>query len=329
MVRIACATLFALAVWAGSILLVIAGLPVLPAIILPVIPALVVLRFRPRLAAAGLVGTTAAAIVLAIIANRTPRNDRDWETPVSRLPRSTVDGATLTVHDLRDFEWHAGPAQLNGGEPEITFTQRWTERTYDLADLRGVDLIVEPFNLSGLMAHTMLSFDFGEAGRLLLSIEARKEKGERYGALRGGLNTYELIYVFATEEDALTLRARKGYELIAYPTDTDPLWLRAFLLSLAAEANILREHPRFYHTTRDNCTSAWIRRADALTPDRLGTQFGTLFPGLLDRLLADRGMLAIDGDITDARRTHRIDKAVIEHAGDPDFSLAIRDGRDY
>ena len=301
----------------GSTLLVVAGAGPIVALAIPAIPAVALLRFRPRAAAASLGGTAVAALVLVIIGGRTPGNDRVWERSVARAPSVSVVGSVLTVRDLRDFSWDA----------DGVATECWTDRSYDVANLRGVDLIVEPFNLSGLMAHTMLSFDFGDDGRLLLSIEARKEEGERYGAFRGGLNAFELIYVLATEEDALTLRARKGYELIAYPTETDPLWLRAFLLSLAAEANILRAHPRVYHTTSDNCTSARIRRADALNPARFGVQLRMLFPGLLDRLLADRGILAIRTPIGDAREAYRIDDAVLEHAGDPAFSELIRAGR--
>lgn len=270
------------------------------------------LRRSPRYLAIALI-----AACLAIILYRsglTPRNDRNWLTPLSVLPRCTLEADTLTIQDVRAFAWR----------PDLSFDPAWEMRSYPLSALRGVDLILEPFEHNPLMAHTMLSFDFAEHGRLLLSIEARQEVGERYGAIPGGLNQFELIYIFMDEQDGLGIRAHKRHELYSFPAVADPIRLRAFLLALCATANNLRDTPRFYRIVRDNCTTAWIQQADALAATPIGLQLDAILSGRVARLLHARGGIDTDLPYDQAKARFRIDHHIIENLGRDDFSARIR-----
>lgn len=261
-----------------------------------------------------------AAACLAIVAWRatlTPRADRPWMEDVSVMPAITVEGDRLTIEGLRNFSWRDGTA----------YDGHWETRHYALANLRGVDMILQPFPGSPLMAHTMLSFDFGPDGRVLLSIEARQEQGERYGPIRGGLNQFELIYLFMDERDGYTVRVMQGAELYAFPVRVGPLKLRAFFLSLCATAENLRTQPRFYKIIRDNCTTAWIQHSDYLNTKPVGLQIDSIFNGRIARLLHERGAMDTELTYDEAKARFRIDDRVLEFRNDPEFSSRIRGER--
>ncbi|MEL6330244.1 MAG: DUF4105 domain-containing protein [Planctomycetota bacterium] len=306
------------ALWAvAAVVLTIAGagtdLPLFAIIVT------VVLVFTSRgLSRLSMAGVLAACMALVVARwTATPRLDRPWQPQLERQASAIVEGDRLTIRDVRDFRWN----------PDGSFEPSWTTREYSLASLRGIEMILEPFPANPLMAHTMLSFDFGEDGRLLLSIEARKEIGEDYGAIKGGLNRFELMYIFLDERDAYGIRAHEDKQLYAFPIRADALRLRAFLLSLCATANILQTQPRFYQIVRDNCTTAWIEHSDALAEQPLGLQLDTVFNGRIARRLHAAGEVETDLSYEEAKRLFRIDDRVLDCLDSPDFSDCIRAAR--
>ncbi|TVQ81562.1 MAG: DUF4105 domain-containing protein [Phycisphaeraceae bacterium] len=253
-------------------------------------------------------------MIFFVVSLRTPQQDRNWEEPLTVLPRCTIDGAILTIEGVRNFEWRS----------RDDYDARWETRSYDIDKLRSIDMIVQPFGWGDLTAHTMLTFDFGDDGHLLLTIEARRIDGQAWGPVAGILNEFELIYIFADERDALGVRAIQGHEFYALPTVTDPLWRKAFLLSLCATSNSILNRPRFYHTLRDNCTTEWLRAVDKLSGRIWGVQIDTILNGRVGRLLHRTGAVDTDLSYEDARRHFRLDQRVLRHLHDPDFSNLIR-----
>lgn len=254
-------------------------------------------------------------MIFFVLSFRTPQQDRNWEEPLTVLPHCTIDGTILTIEHVRNFNWRS----------RDDYDARWETRSYDINKLRGIDMIVQPFGWGDLTAHTMLTFDFGDDGHLLLTIEARRIDGQSWGPVAGILNEFELIYIFADERDALGVRAIQGHEFYGLPTVTDPLWRRAFLLSLCTTSNSIARRPRFYHTLRDNCTTEWLRAVDKLSGRFIGIQIDTILNGRIGRLLHRTGAVDTDLSYEDARRHFRLDQRVLQHLGDPDFSNRIRE----
>lgn len=270
-------------------------------------------RTRRRLLVPAVVAAAALLALIWLLTLR-PANDREWAPGVSVLPTVTIAGDRVHLRNLRDFRW---------GEDGIA-EARWTERHLNLADLRELELVVEPFRDSELMAHTMLCFGFGDE-RIIVSVEARKEQGETYGLVAGALRQFELMYVFGTERDLLTLRAvTRQTRLYLYPIRAEPDFIRALFLDLAASANDLHQQPRFYRSIRDNCTTTLVQHFDRHLEDRIGLQPDTLFPARTGRLLHRRGFMRTDLGYDQAHRHCRIDERVRQHAADPAFSRLLR-----
>jgi hypothetical protein len=72
------------------------------------------------------------------------------------------------------------------------------------------------------LAHGFVSFEFAGGRFVSVSVEARREKGERYGLLGGLLRRFEVLYVVGTEEHLLGQRAPRGNTLFAYPSTARP-----------------------------------------------------------------------------------------------------------
>lgn len=177
-----------------------------------------------------------------------PSHDRDWEPASAVLPRVTRDGDTVTVHQLRDFDYPA---------PGVV-TPRYDARTYRLANLAGLDVIFFHWG-SRWMSHPVLVFDFGPDGRLGLSVEVRYRRGQKYALLPSLYRQQELIYLLADERDIILRRTLHPprqeaylYRLVAPPDE-----VREVFLGYAAAVNDLAAVPRWYNGLCMNCTTSF------------------------------------------------------------------------
>jgi len=258
-----------------------------------------------------------AAAMFAWLFALEPGRSCDWQTPVSVLPSFEIRGDRVTIHGYRDFRWRE----------DGTCDARRETRVLRLDNLDELELVVEPFRDSERMAHTMLVFGFaGE--RVVLSVEARKEKDEEYGLIPGALRQFELIYVFGSEADLLGLRAlSRGARLYLYPLRADRAFIRRLFLDLAQSAQALHDTPRFYRSIRDNCTTTLVKHVDRHLDRRIGLQLATLFPARTGRLMHELGYMKTDLPYPEAQRRFRIDNLVRTYANAPDISKKIRRNR--
>lgn len=244
-------------------------------------------------------------------------NDRNWMPDVAELPTATVVGDTLTVHNVRDFVYHASDAD---------FTANWETRTYDLGRLRGVDLFFSFWGPTDI-AHTIMSWDFGDDQHLAISIETRKEVGESYSAVRGFFRQYELYYVVADERDVIGVRAQqRGERLWLYRLRLPPATARKLLLDYLETVNRLAVKPRWYNAFAQNCTTSIREHAMRVTPVQPWS-WQLLLNGHLEELLYRRG--AFEGTLPfgELRQHSEISEAAKAAGSAPDFSARIRAGR--
>jgi hypothetical protein len=217
-----------------------------------------------------------------------PSNDRDWAPNERVLPYAEFSGDQVLIHNVRNTVYRTAD----------DFTPVYEDRTYDLRRLRAVWFGVVPFSTWRGVAHTFLSFEFSggpSAAFVVISVEARKERGETYHFLKGLFRQYELFYVVADEHDAIRLRTDyRGDAVYLYPIKTTPERARALFTAMLGRANDLREHPVFYNTLTRNCTNTIAQHVNSLVPGRVPFSFKVIFPGYSDRLAYDLGLIATD-----------------------------------
>lgn len=277
-----------------------------------VIAAMVVLR---RVRRAWLVPFAGFVMVLAWWLTLAPSHERDWAIEYSKLPRAEIDGDKVTISNLRDF---VEPA---AGDP----VARWETRTYDLADLEGMDLAINYWG-SPWLAHPIVIFRFKNAPPLAFSIETRREKGETYSALGGFFRQYELIVLAGDERDLLGGRVNRGEDIYLYATTATPERARARLLDYLETINALDERPRWYNAVTSNCTTA-IRGMNNHGP-KLPLDWRLLINGKGDEMLHEGGYLRTEGlPFAELKRRALINSVAREAFQGADFSGKIRAGR--
>ncbi|MFM8719269.1 MAG: DUF4105 domain-containing protein [Chthoniobacterales bacterium] len=277
-----------------------------------VIAAMVVLRRSGR---AWLVPFAGFVMVLAWWLTLAPSHQREWAVEYSKLPRAAIDGDKVTISNLRDFEEPANGDAI----------ARWDTRTYNLADIEGMDLAINYWG-SPWLAHPIVIFRFRNAPPLAFSIETRREKGETYSALGGFFRQYELIVLAGDERDFLGGRVNRGEDIYLYATTATPERARARLLDYLETINALDARPRWYNAVTSNCTTA-IRGMNNHGP-KLPLDWRLLINGKGDDMLYEGGYLRTEGLPFAALKQRALINSVAREAFQSgDFSGKIRAGR--
>lgn len=245
-----------------------------------------------------------------------PSNERMWNPREAKLASAEIDGDRLTIHNVRNFRFRSTD----------DFDERWETRTYDLAKFESVWFVLAKFKEIALGAHTFVSFGFTGGEYLALSIEARKQVGERYGLLPGLYRRFETIYIAGDERDLIGLRTHVYQdEVFLYPIRSTPDGRRAFLLDMLERMNQLGAKPSFYNTLVDSCATGLHEHLKRVRPEPTRMSYEVFVPAFADRRVFDLGLIDTTGTLPEARRRFRVDPGPTT-PDDPDYSAAIRRG---
>lgn len=255
-------------------------------------------------------------IVLAWWLLLPPRNDRDWEPDVAKLPYAEVNASSVTLRNIRDCDYRS----------EREYTVRHYDRTFDLGSLRSLDLFFVDWGLPHI-AHTMLSFGFGGGKYVCFSIETRKKKGEEYSSARGFFKQYELTYVVADERDAIRLRAnyRKGENVYLYRLDATPEFIRQVFLDYLRSVNGLRDRPQWYNALTANCTTDIWKHIAPYYP-KAKFDWRILASGHVDEMAYELGVTDQSLPFPELKRRSLINERSKAAAADRAYSELIRRG---
>lgn len=97
---------------------------------------------------------------------------------MARRAWAETAGDRITIHNVRNCDYRS----------ETEYTNCWSDRTYNLSDLRGADFFFVNWGVRWI-------------GPLAFSIEARYKAGQTYSAILGFFRQYELIFNAADERD--------------------------------------------------------------------------------------------------------------------------------
>ncbi|HSQ73846.1 MAG TPA: DUF4105 domain-containing protein [Rubrivivax sp.] len=251
--------------------------------------------------------------------NLQPSNDRDWVAENAVLPHATIEGDQVTVHNVRNFAYRT----------ETDFTPAWYDKTFDLRQLEGVDLVAT-YWMGPAVAHIFLSFAFAGGDHLAVSIETRKEKGEGYSTVKGFFRQYELYYVVADERDVIRLRTnyRKDppEQVHVYRVKGDNTGARRVFMDYMNAINALKAKPAFYNSLTTNCTTT-IWTHSLVNPGHVPFSWKVLASGYVPQYLYEQGRL-VDGGLPFAELQQRalVNPRAQQADGAPDFSARIRQG---
>jgi len=244
-----------------------------------------------------------------------PSNQRDWTPEQAKLALAEFDGHRVTVRNIRDCRWRS---------PD-DFSVSYSDKTFDLNDLRSVDFIVVPFNETPSLGHTMLSFGFENGEHLAVSVEIRKERGEAYNPIAGFFRQYELIYVVASERDVIEKRVACDLsDVYLYRSTATPDQAGELFVDVMRRVDKLAKSPEFYDTLTNNCTTNIRNHVNHLKADRVPYDYRVLLPGYSDELAYDLGLIEHHGSYSETRLRARVNYQAYLHRDDPMFSEAIR-----
>ena len=245
-----------------------------------------------------------------------PTNDRAWWQNHAVLQTATFNDNFVTVHNIRFSRY----------ESRDVFTTQFYDATFNLDEIRTIDLIMIPFQGLEQVAHVESSFGFADGRFIGMSIEARYEEGERYDPLAAGLRQFELVYVFADERDTIRHATDvNGNDVFIYRLDFEPHEVRVMFVDALQRANRLAARPEFYHPITNSCVTNLIDHINKGRPGAVPQGVRTLMPGLLDRHMFDLGLVRTrEENFRDAREMAKVNR-LVERYGDLEyFSVGIR-----
>lgn len=180
-----------------------------------------------------------------------------WKKPWALAPQFEQQGDILTIRNLRDFRYRT----------EEDSDARYRTESYDLRTLTGVDFAACHWDGMTAVCHTMLSFNFADGRRFVISAETRIPEGEEQGAIPGLYKRFGILYLFGTEEDLFGLRTNIRHEdLSIYPLRIKQTGARKLLqhyIDLAREAEACHTA---YNTISGNCSTGLVSGFRALVP---------------------------------------------------------------
>jgi hypothetical protein len=253
------------------------------------------------------------AYLILIIAIR-PSLDRDWNKDQEVLARAEFDGSKVKITNVRNINYRS----------TTDYDVKYYDKTYDIDKLNSVWYMVEPFTGHGAgAAHTLMSFGFENGDYVSISVEIRKEKGESFGAIKGLLRQYELVYVIADESDVIKLRSNyRKDDVYLYPVMTSKENMQKLFVSMLNRANKLATEPEFYNTLTSTCTTNIVSHVNEIVPGRIPFSFKVLMPAYSDELAYRIGLIDNSIPFEELRSKYHINERAMKSIGN--FSEDIR-----
>ena len=240
----------------------------------------------------------------------------EWAADCEHLTTATVEGSKITFHNVRDFKWRTTKDR----------DENWADEVHvDLEDLKDVWFIVDHFHSIKGLAHTYLTFEFGEGTCLSFSFESRREKGERYHPWDGLWRAYELYLLVGFERDVTGLRTHgRGNKDYMFRAMTPPGKNKELLMGMIHKLNDLAVNPEWYHSLLTTCNTSIVRIVNQVTPGRIPFLWRNFLPGYTPKAAFKLKLIEDWGGFEATMEKARIDQKSQEWDGVEDYSAMLR-----
>jgi hypothetical protein len=232
-----------------------------------------------------------------------------------QMAYADINGDYITLHNVRNCQYRT----------KDDYDVKYETRRYDLSKLESIDVMVNYWGMDAI-AHTFLSFGFGDDNYLSVSVEIRPEVGEKYGMLDGLFKQYEIIYIWADERDLVRLRTNYNNENVYLYRlhNADQAAMQKIFMSMIKKTTKMYMQPEFYNTLIHSCTNTigyhivesgvydipwWKRR---------------ILTGHIDERIYREGFLDTSIPFAELRNEALIDDRAKDADQDNDFSEKIR-----
>lgn len=258
--------------------------------------------------------------VYTLVTTRVPSNYKNWEYGFEKLANISFNNSAIKIKNERDIVLQRNSASYT-----------YLENLINPSEVTKAWLVYEPFSVGLLpgfhgIAHTYFIFDFKNSPPLSVSVEARREKGEKYSAELGLFNAYELVYMWTTERDSTIQRgALRNNELYMFPLQITPIQAKGLLQQLAKDSQYLESHPKFYNSLFSNCTNELAKSVNRSKPGTIPLNIALFFPGYSDRELYKLGFIPHDKSFEEIKKHYYISDLVRKIYKDPNFSNLLRE----
>lgn len=234
------------------------------------------------------------------------------------MPFVEADGQQYTLKNIRNCNYVTAD----------DYVVDYYDRQISIEQIQSVDFIVAPFVKAPKLAHTMFSFGLSDGSYIAVSVEVRKELGEKYSPILGLAKQFELIYVLSDERDVIRLRTEHhGAEVLVYPTVATAQQAQDLFADVAQRINKLSVEPEFYNSLTNNCTTNLAAHVNQVSPNKINYGWKVLLPGLSAEYAYELGLLDNRIPLEDLTRVASVNDLAREHFDSPDFSQLIRSRR--
>jgi hypothetical protein len=211
---------------------------------------------------------------------RRGRVEGPWVPEYARTPRIEWQGTQATIRNVRNFTYRTRDDS----------TPSYYDASYCIEAVESVDLVVSRWTTESI-AHVFVSFGFRDGRYLAISIETRRRQGQRYSPYAGFLPLYDLVYVVADERDLIGVRTDVRRERVhLFRVDIEPATAQALFADYLRRVDALDQHPEFYNTLFNNCTTNILHHVRAVAPE-IGYSWKVLLSGYADRYGYELGLL--------------------------------------
>ena len=253
--------------------------------------------------------------VLIFLAFQKPSHDRVWENGHEELPYIDIEDKTITVTNMRDFQW-SGP---------YTAEPNYISDTFNLDEMDTAEVIISHFADFEGMAHIFLNFGFVDGRHINISLETRREADETFSPVLGMLRQFEIIYVVGTDRDLIGVRTgHRDERVYIYPTVvSSPKKVQELFVMLAGDINDVYNEPRFYNTLVHNCTNELTKRVEDISELDFPFSYKTLLPGFFDEILYDMGLISTSNPFEITKQNSLVDNSKVDETTE-DYSAQVR-----